>query len=181
MASSAQYDMIISARYSNMEHLGPMFYISLLTRAKVMVELGTGHGDATSMFNEVAKITDGMVYTIDISSEVLGRERLKNEPRVVFILSDSIKATESWDKGDIDVLYCDSDHSYERVYGELMAWEKFHPKVVFVHDPLLPDRAEPPQNWDTPTFPYFAMRDYCKKSGRVFFCFNFPQGLGLIV
>jgi len=177
----ALYDMIISTRYSNMEHLGPMFYICLLTKAKIMVELGTGHGDATSMFNEVGKITDGVVYTIDISSEVLGRERLKNEPRVVFILSDSIKAAETWDKGDIDVLYCDSDHSYERVYGELMVWERFHPKVVFVHDTLLPDRKEAPQNWITLAPPYLAMRDYCKNSGRVFFCFNFPQGLGMIV
>jgi len=118
-------------------------------------------------------LTDGILYSIDlypdrdpVKSTI---ERLRGERRIVFIKGDSVEVGKGWDKGDIDVLLCDSNHSYRHVLNELITWGK----VIFVHDTLRPEGGTGP--------PYDASKEYAERNGRKFLNLDFKHGLGLIV
>jgi len=149
---------------------------ALALKAKIVVELGTGNGCSADAFLAVLRVTDGVLYSIDLypdSSEVRGTlERLKTKPRFVFIHGDSVEAGRNWNRGSIDVLYVDSDHSYEHVLEELTVWGALNPKVIFVHDILNEKNERGP--------PYFACEEYARRTGKVFFPMDhFPCGLGV--
>ena len=147
---------------------------TLALKAKKVVELGTGQGYSGGCFATALRLTGGKLYSVDINAKNDVYEILKDYKDIIhYIVDDSIKAGEKWDKGDIDILYCDSDHSYNRVLGELETWGRFNPKVVFIHDTL--SRA------GEKVAPYHAGTDYAKKYGKTFFNFSVPHGLGVII
>jgi len=158
-------------------YLMVMFAASLAIKARVMVDLGTCTGNSAEVFAEVAELTSGIVYTVDIHNSEehenfrKAREKLAGK-KVIFIKGDSIEVGKAWDKGDIDVLFCDTDHSYERVYGELEVWGRYNPKIIFIHDTLGFEG-----NTDAP---YNASKDYAEKNGKKFLNLIFPHGLGII-
>jgi len=153
-------------------YLNILYITAVALNAKTIVELGTEFGRSAEAFAKAVEITGGRVYSIDIKDCLEARNKLK-ESRVTFIKGDSIECERSWDKGNIDVLFCDSDHSFERVYGELTAWSKWHPKLIFIHDTLFPDGSLGP--------PYEAALEFSKKMGKKFLNFTFTHGLGVIL
>lgn len=151
---------------------------ALVLRAKTVVELGTGTGVSADAFLAVLRVTNGLLYSVELYPEnedvKKTLDRLKDEPRFIFISSDSVEAGRSWNRGPIDVLYVDSNHSYEHVLEELMVWGALNPKVIFVHDILNPDNERAP--------PYFACEEYAKRTGKVFVSMeHFPCGLGVFL
>lgn len=153
--------------------------------AKVIIDLGTFMGLSAEAFAKAADKTGGKVYTVDIAAADdpirkeaynLSRERLGMRDNVELIQGDSIAVGEQWDKGDVDLVFCDSDHSYERVAGELMIWGGYNPKVFFIHDTVKSEGSY--------GYPFCAMRDYAEKMNKPFFNFDlrvFNPGLGVIV
>lgn len=151
-------------------HFQAMFIACLAVNAKKIVELGSGSGDGCRVFNTVAKLTDGHVWSIDIDANPLAKTIHKAEDRISWVNMDSVTAASLWDKGDIDVLYADTDHSYDRTVNEMVAWLKYHPKIIFCHDTL-------GFNGEV----YRGMVDFCKRSGKTLFNFNYVYGWAMIV
>ena len=153
--------------------------VTLVLKAKIVVELGTGSGWVGERVLEALEVTNGLYYTIDLHpnqepvKSAVQKLLAKHPTRCIFIPGDSIEVGRAWDKGNIDVLICDSDHSYDRVFGELNTWAKFNPKVCFIHDTFDVNNQLGP--------PYHAAKDYAEKNGKLFFNYSFPHGLGVIL
>jgi len=167
-------------------NLQALMSAALVLKAKTVVELGTGNGCSADAFLAVMKVTDGILYSIDLhpeSPEVKETlNRLKEEPRFVFIHSDSVEAGRNWNREfrsllkpyPIDILYVDSDHTFKHVLDELLVWGQLNPKVIFIHD-ILNERNE---KWE----PYFACEEYARRTGKMFFAMeHFPSGLGVFI
>lgn len=165
---------------SEMEHSIPcaypiMFAVAVVSDAKLIVELGTGQGYSTDAFLKAVKITDGVLYSVDKSEDepvATTRNQLKDEDRVIFVVGDSVDFAHKWDKGNIDILLCDSDHSYEHVSRELSSWGRFNPRIIFVHDTWNP-RVR--------CAPFYAAKDYAEKMGKTFIDLKIRMGLGIII
>lgn len=155
----------------------------LATNAQVIIDLGTFYGSSAEALARAADKTGGKVYTIDICGEDdfrgdafyvrKAKEKLQGRANVEFIKGDSIVVAENWDKGDVDIVFCDTDHCYERVVGELRAWGKHNPKVFLIHDIWDAGPVQGP--------PYRAMKDYAEEKGKQFFSIGDDQGLGVVI
>lgn len=167
-------------------YLNIMYPMALKSKARLIVELGTGRGLGVEMFSDVCKLTGGTVFTIDIEDtqkewQVLLKnidlynrwERLKSKGNIVFIRGDSVEVGLNWTKGNIDVLFCDSDHSYEHLVNELKIWSTYKPKLIFVHDTLTQQGKLTETNQ--------ASVDFASQEGKEYFNFFIPHGLGVIV
>jgi len=159
-----------------LSHLNILYSVTLALKSKIVVELGTGFGLATKTFSDACLLTGGKVYTIDIQDKFQvpsAKHSLHDRDNVEFILSDSIEAGKKWDKGNIDILFADSDHGYQHVLDELMTWEKHKPKIIFIHDTLTTDGQI------TPAF--HAAKNYAVARNKRFVNFILPRGLGMII
>ena len=146
------------------------------SKAKIVVELGTGVSWFGGIFLKALEATDGVLYTIDLFPDLepikSTLERYRNNPRVVFIEGDSVKIGNMWDEGNIDVLLCDSDHSYKRVMAELTTWSQFKPKFLLVHDTM--------DIYGKVADPYHAARDFAESTSRSFVNYTYGEGLAVI-
>lgn len=109
------------------------------------VNIGAGTGtSAMAVLEKRPDLTDTF-YTIDIRDYGNPYGGLVNE-RTAFsnakmdfpqqIHGDSKEIAKKWDKGNLDLLIIDGDHSREGVRGDISLWEQ-HLKegaVVFLHD-----------------------------------------------
>lgn len=173
---------------SNDRHY-PMFVATVLLKAKIVIELGTGPGNSTEMFIKAVKLTGGKVYSWDINSEwsqkFMNRRSLSGDPAdslpsnyhkyITFNVGDSIEAGRKWDKGNIDVLYCDSNHGYRHVLTELEIWGKYNPKIIFIHD------TGGPGTKMVLGHPFRAGKEYAEKTGRIFFNLLTHHGVAVII
>lgn len=157
-------------------HLSLLYVLPVMLDAKVILELGTGQGNSTMSFISAVQVTKGIVYSVDIDKEAQDKvkEIFKDEIAknyIVFVLADSIEYEKQWDGKQIDFLLCDTDHAYERVYGELTAWGKFMSKkgIMTVHDT---------DHEVSPT--YKAARKYAEQTNKRFINLPFSEGLSLI-
>lgn len=172
-----------------------LYMVTKALNAKIVVELGTGTGVSCRGFISALKETDGILYSIDIALSksypkhyVCMDEPTRNVVRktveklsklgnpVVFISEDSIQAGKDWNKGDIDILYCDSEHTYEHVLNELETWSKHNPRIVLIDDTLnVGEKA----GWINK--PYKAAQDFARKNRKKFVNLNFLRGTGIII
>lgn len=155
------------------------FFTALALKAKTVVELGTGTGESAGAFLSALELTGGTLYSVDLYPERKDQaetlRKFKDNSRFVFIHSDSVEAGKKWDKGEIDVLYCDVHESRGHSLNELRVWGRFKPKVVFVHD-IFSDV----HGTDEP--PYYACEDYARETGKKFIpILTVPQGLGVFI
>lgn len=166
-----------------------MFVATVLLKAKIVIECGTGPGGSLETFIKAVKLTGGRVYTWDINPEwskkFKARRSVPGDPadtlpsnyekHVTFNVGNSIEAGRAWDKGNIDVLYCDSNHGYNHVLSELEIWGKFNPKIIFLHD------TGGPGTKMVLGHPFRAAMEYAGKTGRTFFNLLTHHGVGVII
>lgn len=166
-----------------------MFVATVLLKAKIVIELGTGPGTSLEMFIKALSLTGGRVYTWDIdpkwSETFKARRRVSGEPAdslpdnyekyVTFNVGDSREAGLKWDKGNIDVLYCDSNHGYLHVLSELEIWGRFNPKIIFIHD------TGGPGTKMILGHPLRAGMEYAEKTGKIFFNLLTHHGVAVII
>lgn len=146
---------------------------TILVRALSVMELGTDKGVSTGVFLEALKETHGRLFSVDIAPCEEARQRFKSNPQVDFIQDDSVEFASKWKRGNIDVLFCDTDHTYERTYNELSAWTRWRPKLIFVHDTFHNGVLQPP---------YYAMKKFVDESRPLYSSTNLLVhcGLGIV-
>ena len=122
------------------DHLATLFVESLPLRPKLIVELGTRHGDSTCAFSQVARLCDSTMVSVDIQ-DCLGASQV---PGWTFVQSDDIifaQQFRGWCKQrsltpKIDLLFIDTSHLLEHTRQEIQQWFPFLSKraKVFFHD-----------------------------------------------
>ena len=117
----------------------------LIPEGGVCVNIGAGAGtSALAVLEKRPDLTDTF-YTVDITGDGnplggLGNERnafdMAGLPYPHQITGDSKEVGRVWDKGPVDFLIIDGDHSAEGIRGDIAAWEPHLKKnsIVFVHD-----------------------------------------------
>jgi len=131
---------------------------------KTMVEIGVRGGISTNSFlyglrDRSNKHSHMRLYSIDINdcSGVVKDNTLKKYWE--FILGDSKKVIKTWDKGDIDVLLIDGDHSFEGVRDDFRFWEPYVKEggIILLHDVLWPHKGVIKFFWDGIWYPKVAL------------------------
>lgn len=127
--------------YLHEDELTRMF--DLAFGKKRIVNIGAGSGTSGLVLREGSS-NDSEIYTVDISSGgpfgglVNERNAFRNTgyKLPVQILADSKKYGHVWDKGDIDLLFIDGDHSEIGVAGDIIAWVNHVKKdgLILFHD-----------------------------------------------
>jgi len=141
-----------------------------------VVELGTFHGDTAAIlagiFDRVYTVTKNDVDTPVWGVEtVIAREKLKDKKNVEIVIADSIELGSSW-HGHVNVVFCDSNHGYEHVLGELETWNKVGVDVFVVDDMI--DIS----GWHGD--PWRAVIDYCAANDKKYVMSVCGPGIGII-
>ena len=116
-----------------------------IPRGGSIVELGAYKGRATAWLANGAKEGNAAkVYPVDLfeTTKVDNwldeyKDNVKGLEEVIeIIVSDTVAASCGWNKGKVDMMFIDGDHSYEGILGDFGSWYK-HLKiggVVAFHD-----------------------------------------------
>ncbi|MEW6355567.1 MAG: class I SAM-dependent methyltransferase [Planctomycetota bacterium] len=103
----------------------------------VILELGTGSGQSTTVFLQACEEKDGRLVSVDI----VDRSDITDSSRCQFVRSDStniefILSQAPHLKEGIDILYIDSLHKWEHVKKELEGWYPYMnaKSWIFAHD-----------------------------------------------
>jgi len=127
------------------DHLGVLFSETVLTRPRLIVELGTRGGESTRALIAAATVCDAKMLSVDIDPapplEVPGRERW------FFVQSDDVSfgrepdGFESWCAEhelapEADVIFIDTSHLYQHTRDEIAVWaQRLSPSgVLLFHD-----------------------------------------------
>ena len=121
------------------DHLITLFIESLISKPKLIVELGVRGGETTFVFERVAKFSHAQLVSVDIEecSSISAYKEWK------FVKDDDIKFAgyfvnwcEDWHiKPEIDLLLVDTSHIYEHTVAEIYHWFPFlskRAKVFFM-------------------------------------------------
>lgn len=122
------------------DHLPTIFLEALYKEPETIVELGTRGGESTYVFEQVAKLCDTDIISVDIqdSSTVTDMENWH------FVQSDDISFAGEFERwcdtknihSNIDLLFIDTSHEYEHTVQEIKSWFPFlaDESVVIFHD-----------------------------------------------
>ena len=147
-----------------------LYSLPFLVDAKVIVETGFGQGGSTQLFlkalSELDNPEERHLYTIekfmDYPSLPLGRREVKSNIEAMnFKAKWDLIEGDSFDIGrnfrqDFDLLFLDSDHSYETVRDELNTFGMKTKSLIITDDANYPDgRIAPP----TPAMIDFSIRN----------------------
>lgn len=103
--------------------------------ARLVIEVGVGHGNSSSAFLMGVRESGGRLWSVDIEPTSITEELQQICPEWEYHVGDSL-ALEPEAPFDVDVLFIDSDHSYESTKAELIAYRK-HVRpggVILLHD-----------------------------------------------
>jgi predicted O-methyltransferase YrrM len=128
-------DTVLHGSGDSDKHVMTLFSIALGCGAKNIIELGVRGGDTTIPLLEAAKLTNGTVYSVDISEPPKLNESLISN--WVFSKKDAIEFLEGWDVDkNIDLVYIDDWHSYAHVKKELELLDSLVSPgtVILLHD-----------------------------------------------
>jgi predicted O-methyltransferase YrrM len=115
------------------DHIGTLFFHTLLVQARLVVEVGTRGGESTRALLAAVAMTDGRVLSIDIDdcTGISLPQELKK--RWQFIRADDVafgrNKFEAWcrDAGlapSVDVLFIDTSHLYDHTVQEIETWHR---------------------------------------------------------
>jgi predicted O-methyltransferase YrrM len=116
------------------DHVGALFYHTVLLNARTVVELGTRGGESTRAHLAAVAVTNGRVLSIDIDdcSHVRLPQALRS--RWEFIRADDVvfgkEQFPSWCQQNslpvaADIVFVDTSHLYEHTVREIAAWHGY--------------------------------------------------------
>jgi cephalosporin hydroxylase len=175
------------SRWSDIQEYLPFLYDQVRCRpGAVVLELGTRKGNSTLAFLAAAESSGGHVWSADIDNVLKysdGMMKWQHAPQWTFIQGDDLaEATQSVLPAEADVLFVDSDHSYEHVLAELNAYlPRVKPGgIALFHDTNITSWLgyEPPVPGMPPVAQ--ALDEYCAEAGLVWQNLSGEYGLGII-
>lgn len=133
------------------------------------MELGVREGVSTSAFVYGVEQNGGHVWSVDLNP--LCKEVFWNHPNWTFIHGNSLdvaRLEESGVPASLDLLFCDTVHTYEQVNLELKTWGPRVKGLILVHN-----INKYPQTKE-------ACEDFAKSTGRMFHARPGNGGLAII-
>ncbi len=108
------------------DHLSDLFFESLMSNPKLIVELGVRTGESTKCLEKVAKICDATLIQVDPDPESYRSEWKKS----YFVAEDDIKFAKRFKRfceekriaPTIDLLFIDTTHLYQQTVDEIREW-----------------------------------------------------------
>lgn len=132
-----------------------------------ILELGVRYGNSTSALLAGVNYKGGHLYSVDMND---CSHAVSPNERWSFIQADSLdyEKIHSQIQGEIDILFIDTNHTYERTRDELNLWGNITKEQIFLHD--------------TDSFGGVrkAMLEYCEKRNLMFWLIPGSNGLGII-
>lgn len=103
--------------------------------SQLVIEVGVGNGNSSSAFLLGLMESGGRLWSVDIIPTEYSEELQRLCPEWEYHIGDSLELEPSAPYG-ADVLFIDSDHTYESTKAELLAYrEHLRPGgVIFLHD-----------------------------------------------
>jgi methyltransferase family protein len=106
-----------------------LYWLVRMVRAKIVIELGIRHGNATRTLLAGAEDTGGMVISYDIDGDKNAIRRQfapmwmpEFDPLWTCVKSDTVIAGRLWDKQLVDLIYMNSLRTYEHCKDNIAAW-----------------------------------------------------------
>ena len=164
-------------------HMPELHYWARGYRWVRILEIGVRTGNSTSAFLAALELDGGGdLWSIDIDDTYVPLEWRRLMPRWHFLKADSLSAeAAAWVPRELDVLFLDGDHAYERCLGELRAYGPRVVKggVILCHDTLL--RGEVFGAPADPKYPVAAaISQWCHETKRTWEQREGHFGLGVI-
>ena len=156
--------------------------LPLALRAKVIVETGLQLGKSTAIFlRALLRLGGGRLYTFEKDPDPMVVERLRTQfPKQDWqlVVGDSTKQT--WERGNIDLLYLDSDHSFDSVTGEIKAFGPHLSKkgIILTHDSM-PSLEHVSYTNTRPSATFMALDRWAGPEWQVLL-FDFPEGMTML-
>lgn len=122
------------------DHLETLFIECLNLPSKLIMELGVGDGESTFVLENVARLWNARLVSVDIAD----CKKVSSYRKRIFVQMDDIAfAREFTDfcelhniEPGIDILFIDTSHLYDHTVQEIQSWFPYlalHSKVIF-HD-----------------------------------------------
>jgi predicted O-methyltransferase YrrM len=175
-----------------------MMSLPIASNAKTIVETGLSMGDSTRIWLEALSLLGGdrQLFTYELPAEQKNlayvESKIRNydfEARWNMCWQDSIKGGFHYIDDKIDILYLDSDHTYEQVYSELRAWSEHMNKngIILGDDTWIAGKAPDgdikvhdriyKRNYGTnPSDVYWAALEWSEKNNWNMINFTYPNG-----
>lgn len=134
---------------------------------KVIVEWGVRGGVSTWALLEGLP-ADGRLYSVDILDCVVPYA-VSSDPRWTFIIGDDLDpAVQAQLPDRADMVFIDTDHTYEQTVGELAYAATFDPARIVMHDYVMDPVRQ-------------AANEFCAREGWVVAANELPFGLATLV
>lgn len=100
----------------------------------IVVELGVRHGVSTSALLAGVHMSGGDLFSIDLDPNCF--QIFDGQPHWYFMCGDSVAEAANFHSAWVDLLFIDTEHTYEKTLAELQAWgPKMKPGgTIFLHD-----------------------------------------------
>jgi len=166
--------------------------------ADVVVETGLSMGDSTTIFLEALSrlIPQRVLHTYELPREEKTLKYVEDRIRGYNLSAcwrmhwmDSIEGAKCYDGDEINLLYLDSDHTYEQVWNELTEWSKhMAPYGMILGDDIwimgnppdgdltTHDRIYKRNPLTNPCDVYWAFHEWAEKNNWKELAFTYPHG-----
>lgn len=140
--------------------------IRLATAAKTIIEWGVRGGVSTWALLEGLP-PDGRLFSVDIIPCIVP-PRVSEDPRWTFIVGDDLSPEVGLQLPEqADLVFIDTEHTYEQASAELLLAEQFLPKRIVLHDVNQPQMRR-------------AVDDFCTAHNWLVVAYEDPFGLATL-
>jgi predicted O-methyltransferase YrrM len=130
---AAKMGRIIERATGDIKHrLWTLYWLTRLLKSNgIVVELGTREGDSTRAILAACEDCASDLYSFDIADVCAVVQNTTAQlgfgwfdANWIFTMKDSIKAGMDWSLPQADLIFVDSDHSFEVTRAEIVMWHK---------------------------------------------------------
>jgi predicted O-methyltransferase YrrM len=181
MSAAEEYERRRHIWTDSQAHLEYMHETVLRYRQATVIELGVAHGNTTSALLSAASEAGGLLYSCDIQQPFVPADWRRDPHWRLFIGDDLSHRALEFMPARCDVLFVDSDHSYEHVWHTM---ELYLPRVkpggvALFHDTQWIPGGDTDLGWPGGAVAQ-VLTGYCQEHGLTWENRPLSYGLGVI-